>query len=197
MIWIELASLLGGYLVGSVLFGPIIADVAGLGDLRRIGSGNVGATNVLRTGRSDLALATLLLDGAKGWFAVYLIQWIGGDAAAAALGAVLGHMFSLWMGFRGGKGVATGLGVLLALAPPVAIAAIVAWVLLALLTSRSSAGALAAFTAAPIAALGLGNDRVAVATLLIALLVFVRHRDNWTRLIDGTEPRIGASKTAA
>ncbi len=189
-----LAAAVAGYLLGSIPFGLLLTRAAGLGDIRRIGSGNIGATNVLRTGRRGLALATLLLDGGKGAAAVLLASRFGADAAlAAAFGAIIGHLFPIWLSFRGGKGVATGLGVILAAFWPAGLAACAAWLAGAALSRRSSVGALAAFAAAPAAALAWGRPAVAALLLLIAALVYMRHSANIRRLIAGTEPRIGRS----
>jgi glycerol-3-phosphate acyltransferase PlsY len=196
---IYLLALLVGYLPGSIPFGLILTRAAGLGDIRRIGSGNIGATNVLRTGNRKLAAATLLLDGAKGAVGVWLGYRIGlaetGFAELGGLGAVLGHLYPCWLGFRGGKGVATGFGVLLAAAWPVGVAAGAVWLLVARLSRISSAGALSAFAAAPFLALIFGYGAPALLAFVIALLVFLRHAENIRRLIEGTEPRVGASKT--
>ena len=186
-----------GYLCGSVPFGLLLTRAAGLGDIRDIGSGNIGATNVLRTGNKQIAAATLLLDGVKGAAAMLLIGWLlGGEGApwpvlATGLGAVIGHMFPIWLGFRGGKGVATGLGVLLAASFPVGLIACAVWLGGAKLAKISSVGALGAFAAAPVAALLLGNWPVAVLALLVGVLVWARHHENIRRLLAGTEPRIG------
>jgi glycerol-3-phosphate acyltransferase PlsY len=181
------------YLLGSIPFGLLLTRAAGLGDIRTIGSGNIGATNVLRTGRKGLAAATLVLDGFKGVLAVVLARHFGEAAPLCAGFAVFcGHLFPVWLGFRGGKGVATGLGVLLAAAFPVGLIACAAWVAAAFLLRMSSAAALTAFAVAPLAALGLGHARVAVLALLIAALVYWKHGANIARLRTGTEPRIGS-----
>lgn len=186
-----------GYLLGSVPFGLLLTRAAGLGDIRRIGSGNIGATNVLRTGYRKLAFATLLLDGGKGALAVLLGIWLSGTNAGliAGGGAVLGHTFPLWLRFRGGKGVATAFGVLLGIAWWLGLLAGAVWILLAGLTRISAAGALAAFAVAPILAAFLARPAVAALAAAIALLVFIRHLPNIRRLIAGTEPRIGAAKS--
>jgi glycerol-3-phosphate acyltransferase PlsY len=189
-----LAAFVAGYLLGSIPFGLLLTRAAGLGDIRRIGSGNIGATNVLRTGRRGLALATLLLDGGKGAAAVLVAASFGADAAlAAAFGAIIGHLFPVWLSFRGGKGVATGLGVILAAFWPAGLAACAAWLAGAALSRRSSVGALAAFAAAPAAALAWGRPTIAALLLMIGALVYMRHSANIRRLIAGTEPRIGRS----
>ncbi len=182
-----------GYLFGSIPFGVLLTRLAGLGDIRAIGSGNIGATNVLRTGRKGLAAATLLLDAAKGAFAVGIFLILGPPGAElwAGLGAVIGHLFPVWLAFKGGKGVATGLGVVLMLAWPVGVIACLVWLAVAGVARLSSAAALAAFVAAPVAAYFLASGPVALVTLAIAALVIARHHANIARLLAGTEPRIG------
>ncbi|MBO0710221.1 MAG: glycerol-3-phosphate 1-O-acyltransferase PlsY [Acetobacteraceae bacterium] len=191
-----LLSLIAGYLAGSVPFGLLLTRAAGLGDIREIGSGNIGATNVLRTGKRSLAAATLLLDAAKGAAIVLLAARFAGPTAAfwAGLGAVLGHLFPVWLGFRGGKGVATGLGVLLACAWPVGLIACLTWLFAAAAFRYSSAAALAAFGLAPVTALLLAGPAVALLALVVGALVFVRHAENIRRLHAGTEPRIGRQR---
>jgi glycerol-3-phosphate acyltransferase PlsY len=190
-----LIALVGGYLIGSIPFGLLLTKAAGLGDIRQVGSGNIGATNVLRTGRKGLAAATLILDGLKGAVAVLLArQFLGDQDLVVGTAAVLGHLFPVWLGFRGGKGVATGLGVLLAAAWPVGLACCAVWLVAAKLLKMSSAAALTAFAAAPLFALVLSSPDHALMALLIAILVFWRHEANIRRLLAGTEPRIG--KTA-
>ena len=187
-------ALLGGYLIGSIPFGLLLTKAAGLGDIRKVGSGNIGATNVLRTGRKGLAAATLILDGLKGAVAVLLARYFLGDQdLVVGTAAVLGHLFPVWLGFRGGKGVATGLGVLLAASWPVGLACCALWLVAAKLLKMSSAAALTAFAAAPLFALILSSADHALMALLIALLVFWRHEENIRRLLAGTEPRIGKS----
>jgi glycerol-3-phosphate acyltransferase PlsY len=193
MIAALLAALVGGYLLGSIPFGLLLTRAAGLGDIRSVGSGNIGATNVLRTGRRGLAAATVLLDGGNGVAAVLLAGATAGPIAAlvAGVGAVLGHLFPVWLGFRGGKGVATGLGVLLAAAWPVGLAACAVWLVLALALRISSAAALGAFAAAPVVGWVLAGRAVALLALAVAALVYARHGANIRRLLAGTEPRIG------
>ena len=194
------ACILGGYLLGSIPFGVLIARQAGLGDLRKIGSGNIGATNVLRTGRKDLALMTLLGDGGKGLVAVLIARAIWGQDAGALAGAAafLGHIFPVWLGFKGGKGVATFFGVLLAAAWPVGLAAAATWLAVAFLFRYSSLGALSAAALSPLFAMGLYQPRSVVAlSLLMAVLIYVRHRENIQRLMAGQETRIGGGKKAA
>jgi glycerol-3-phosphate acyltransferase PlsY len=179
------------YLLGSIPFGLLLTRAAGLGDIRTIGSGNIGATNVLRTGNKGLAAATLFLDGFKGYLAVLIARHYGYPAPlCAGLAALLGHLFPIWLNFRGGKGVATGLGVLLAESFPVGAIACLTWLIIAFLFRYSSAAALAAFAAAPIAALALGHAHLAVLALIIAALVYWKHSANITRLRAGTEPKI-------
>jgi acyl phosphate:glycerol-3-phosphate acyltransferase len=193
-----LAALIGGYLLGSIPFGLIATRLGGAGDLRKVGSGNIGATNVLRTGRKDLALLTLLGDGGKGAAAVLIATALwGGDAGALAGGAAfLGHLFPVWLRFRGGKGVATFLGVLLAAAWPVGLAACATWLVVAVLARISSLAALVTAALAPLFAFLLHQPRAAlILAVFMAVLVFIRHHANIARLLKGEEPRIGAGKT--
>lgn len=185
-----------GYLLGSIPFGIVITRMLGLGDLRQIGSGNIGATNVLRTGNKGAALATLLLDAGKGGIAVLLARaLVGEDAAQIAGGAAfIGHLFPVWLGFRGGKGVATFLGTLLALAWPVGLAACATWVAAAGLFRISSLSALVAAVLAPAWAALLGESHAIALTMLMGVFVLVRHASNIRRILDGTEPRIGKGK---
>lgn len=195
MIW-TITAALGGYLLGSIPFGLLITRVAGLGDIRQIGSGNIGATNVLRTGRKDLALATLLLDSFKAGLAVLLFATLAGDrniGLIAGACAFLGHCYPIWLGFKGGKGVATYAG-LLVFASPLALAVgAPIWIGLFALTRISSLSALTAAAFVPAGALLLGETRFA-AFILLALsgLVFWTHRANIKRLLDGTEPKFGS-----
>jgi glycerol-3-phosphate acyltransferase PlsY len=188
-----IGAFLLGYLLGSIPFGLVLTRLAGLGDIRRIGSGNIGATNVLRTGNKTLAAATLLLDGLKGAVAVLLaVQFGPGDALlAAGIGAVLGHAFPLWLGFKGGKTVATSYGVLIAAAWPVGLCAGAVWLIMAGLSRISSLAALVSFALAPVFAALLADATVVKLALAIAVVVFVRHHTNIRRLIAGIEPRIG------
>jgi glycerol-3-phosphate acyltransferase PlsY len=182
------------YVLGSVPFGLLITRALGLGDLRTIGSGNIGATNVLRTGNKAAAAATLILDGAKGAVAVLLARWLAAEDAAqvAGLGAFLGHLFPVWLGFRGGKGVATFIGVLLALAWPVGLAVCGVWLAVAIVTRYSSLAALIAAASSTLWILPLGYGRLMVLGAVLTVLVYIRHLGNLKRLRDGTEPRIGA-----
>lgn len=200
------AAVAGGYVLGSIPFGVIATRLGGAGDLRKVGSGNIGATNVLRTGRRDLALITLLGDGGKGAVAV-LLAWLATRdgtveqqavlTSLAAGAAFLGHLFPVWLGFRGGKGVATFFGTLLAAAWPVGLAAAAAWLITAFLFRISSLAALVAVALAPALALALGRPKpIALLALFMALLVYVRHIENIRRLLKGQEPRIGAGKAA-
>jgi len=189
-----LAAALLGYLLGSIPFGLLLTRAAGLGDIRKIGSGNIGATNVLRTGRKGLALATLLLDGAKGAAAVLLGLYLAGipGLALGGLAAVLGHLFPVWLKFRGGKGVATGFGVLIAAAPLAGLISGAVWLAVAFATRFSSAGALSAFVAAPLLAWAVGAPASVICLAAsVAVLVWARHHANIRRLLAGTEPRIG------
>lgn len=190
-----LGALIGGYLLGSIPFGLVLARLAGLGDIRKTGSGNIGATNVLRTGRKGLAALTLVMDGGKGALAVALAGLWGPDTQLmAAAGAVLGHSFPLWLRFKGGKGVATALGVLLAIAWPVGLAACATWVVLAVLVRYSSLAALVSLAAAPVYSWWLMGDlQLAQMTGFIAVLVCLRHHGNIRRLVKGEEPKIGRS----
>ncbi len=186
------AVLAAAYLLGSVPFGLLLTRFTGAGDLRAIGSGNIGATNVLRTGRKGLAAATLLLDLAKGAAAVLLARsLLPGSEALAALAAVIGHCFPVWLRFNGGKGVATTMGVALALAWPIGLAYAAVWLGVLGLTRISSLGGLCAVLAAPLAAWASGYGAYAPVLAAITLLVFWLHRANIARLLAGTEPRIG------
>ena len=182
-----------GYLLGSIPFGLLLTRAAGLGDIRSVGSGNIGATNVLRTGNKALAAATLLLDGLKGAVAVLLAAWLGGHDAVlwAGVGAVFGHAFPVWLGFKGGKGVATSYGVLIAATWPAGLAAGAIWLAMAAATRISSLAALVSFALAPVLAAALADLTVVKLALVIAVLVFARHHANIRRLLTGTEPRIG------
>jgi acyl phosphate:glycerol-3-phosphate acyltransferase len=188
-----IAVALLAYLLGSVPFGLVITRALGLGDLRAIGSGNIGATNVLRTGNKGAALATLLLDAGKGGIAVLIARALTAEDGAqlAALMSFMGHLFPVWLGFRGGKGVATFLGTLLALAWPAGLLACLTWLVVAGVSRISSLSALVAVAATPLWLALTGYGQGALMTLALAALVWLRHRDNITRLLAGTEPRIG------
>jgi glycerol-3-phosphate acyltransferase PlsY len=190
-----------GYFIGSIPFGLILTEIAGFGDIRKIGSGNIGATNVLRTGNKVLAAATLLLDGGKGAVAVLVARHLYGPEAAIVAGgaALLGHMFPVWLRFRGGKGVATGLGTLLAVAWPVGLIACGVWLLAAAVFRYSSLAALLAMAAAPVAAWFVADRQVAGLALFLGILVWLRHHENIRRLLRGEESkiRLGASKGKA
>jgi len=201
------AVLLGGYLLGSIPFGVIVTRLGGLGDIRKVGSGNIGATNVLRTGRRDLAAATLIADAAKGAIAAlgayYWTKQSGVFTDAklamvlAAGAAFIGHLFPVWLGFKGGKGVATFFGALFAVAPLVGALAAVTWLAMAAIFRFSSLGALAAAALAPLFAfLTHAGYPVIALTIFMAGLIFVRHHQNIARLIQGEEPRIGGGKSA-
>lgn len=183
-----------GYLMGSVPFGILITRAMGLGDLRSIGSGNIGATNVLRTGNKAAAAATLLLDGIKGALAVLLAGWMTGDSGAmqiAGLAAFIGHCYPVWLRFRGGKGVATFLGVVLALSWPVGLACCAMWLLAALVTRISSVGALMGAASSTVWMFAFARWDLLLTGIVLTALVFWRHRENLKRLKAGTEPRIG------
>ena len=188
-----IASLVFGYLLGSIPFGLILTRLAGLGDIRAIGSGNIGATNVLRTGNKGLAAATLLLDALKGTAAVLIVWRFGENAAlAAALGAYLGHCFPVWLKFKGGKGVATFLGVLLGLHWPTMVVTALIWLGVAAAKRYSSLAALVASTTAPIVLILFGRPEMALLCVVLTVLVWIRHRANLKRLFAGEESRIGA-----
>ncbi|EIZ80421.1 acyl-phosphate glycerol-3-phosphate acyltransferase [Novosphingobium sp. Rr 2-17] len=198
MNWIlaPIAATAVGYLLGSVPFGLILTRLTGAGDLRSIGSGNIGATNVLRTGRKGLAAATLLLDLLKGLAAVLIVARMWPDyAPLAALGALLGHCFPVWLGFRGGKGVATAAGVSFGLGWPIGLAYAVTWIGLLALVRISSVAGMTAAIVAPIVALALGQREAALVLAVIAALVLYLHRENIARLRAGTEPKVGSSKS--
>jgi acyl phosphate:glycerol-3-phosphate acyltransferase len=190
-----LLSFVIGYLLGSIPFGLLLAKFAGVGDLRQIGSGNIGATNVLRTGNKPLAALTLLLDLLKGTAAVWAGSHFGPYAAmAAGLGAFLGHLYPVWLGFRGGKGVATYIGVLLGLYWPAALVFCAVWLLVAAITRYSSLAALAASIASVGTLAVTGQSRLAVLFVLLTILLYIRHASNIERLVRGEEARIGETK---
>ncbi len=192
----NVSAFLFGYFCGSVPFGLLLTRLAGTADIRAIGSGNIGATNVLRTGRKDLAALTLLLDMVKGTAAVWIAAHVapGTPMFFAALGAFLGHLFPVWIKFKGGKGVATFLGCLLATAWQAALAFAAVWLAVAFLTRYSSAAALSASVTAPLVLLAIGKTAAALMFGLMAILLWQRHRANIARLVAGTESRIGSSR---
>ena len=184
-----------GYLLGSVPFGVILTRLSGAGDLRTIGSGNIGATNVLRTGRKGLAAATLVLDAAKGAAAVLIAEAVHpGWGILAAAAAFLGHLYPVWLRFRGGKGVATLLGIALALYWPIGLVFAVVWLALLAIVRISSLSGITAAASAPVAAAAFQRFDLVFLLLALALLVLWRHRENVERLLDGTEPRVGSAK---
>ena len=188
----SILALAFGYLLGSIPFGLLLTRLAGTGDLRAIGSGNIGATNVLRTGRKDLAAATLVLDALKGTAAVLMAGSFGPDLAIiGGLGAFLGHLYPVWLRFKGGKGVATFLGCLFALHWPTGFVFVAAWLGIAFLTRYSSAAALVASLAAPVSLLMFGHRPEAELFLALAVLLWFRHAENIRRLMNGTEGKIG------
>jgi glycerol-3-phosphate acyltransferase PlsY len=193
-VWpLYLAMFAGAYLLGSIPFGLVLTRLAGLGDVRKIGSGNIGATNVLRTGRKDLAAATLLLDALKGAAAVIIGWQVGGSdfAAVAALGAFLGHLFPVWLGFKGGKGVATYIGTLTACVPLAGLVFAGVWLLTAFLFRFSSLAALLGALVVPVFLYATENYQFAEVFVVLSLLLWVKHHANIRRLLAGTESRIG------
>lgn len=196
-LFVSIGVVLFSYLLGAVPFGLVITRLAGLGDIREIGSGNIGATNVLRTGRKDLALATLLLDAGKGAIAVLVTAFILGAlelSAAAGLAAFIGHCFPVYLGFRGGKGVATFFGTLFAISPLVGALSTITWLLVAAMFRMSSLSGLSAALAAPAFSFFLfsTNDWIFIAGM--GVLIFARHHENIGRILNGTESRIGGDK---
>jgi len=192
-----LSALLGGYLLGSIPFGVLLTRAAGAGDLRTIGSGNIGATNVLRTGRKGLAAATLLLDLAKGLAAVLVVGWIWpGEQPLAAAGALIGHCYPLWLRFRGGKGVATLMGIALGLGWPIGLVFAILWLGLLAITRISSLAGMAAAIGTPVTAAILGEFDLVPLLMALAAIVLWKHRANIARLVDGTEPRVGGARAA-
>ncbi|WCK03135.1 glycerol-3-phosphate 1-O-acyltransferase PlsY [Agrobacterium tumefaciens] len=189
---LALAALIG-YLLGSIPFGLILTRMAGLGDVRKIGSGNIGATNVLRTGNKKLAAATLLLDALKGTAAVLVANALWGYEASLVAGffAFLGHLFPVWLGFKGGKGVATYIGVLLGAAPLMMLAFALIWIATAFITRYSSLSALVAMVVIPVALWVLGPEKTAMLVTLLSVISWWKHRENIARLLAGTESRIG------
>lgn len=199
---LPLVALVIGYLLGSIPFGLLLTKAAGLGDIREIGSGNIGATNALRTGNLWVAAGTLIGDAAKGAVAVLLMAWVaqtaGGDAALlpglAALGAFLGHLYPVWLGFKGGKGVSTFIGVLLALHWPVGLLFCATWALVALISRYSSLSALVAALLTPVYLAWLNQWHLVGLSAVLVLLIYIAHRENISRLLAGTESRIGQKK---
>ncbi len=195
---VPLLSLLAGYLLGSIPFGVLLTKAAGAGDLRKVGSGNIGATNVLRTGRKGLAALTLILDGAKGAAAVLIVASAApGNEGLAAVGALLGHLYPVWLGFKGGKGVATFFGIMAALHWQSSIVYALVWIGVLALTRYSSAAGMAAAMLAPVAAAALGRFDLAILYLGFGLLIFWKHRANLDRLLSGTEPRVGGARESS
>lgn len=189
----SIVALIFGYLLGSVPFGLLLTRAAGLGDVRSIGSGNIGATNVLRTGNKGLAAATLILDMLKGTAAVLIAAHFGpGLGLWAGFGAFIGHLFPVWLGFKGGKGVATYLGILIGLAWPAALVFVAAWLLVAAVFRYSSLAALTAAVLVPIALWFQSTPEIALLFVVTSVIVFIKHRANISRLMAGTEGRIGA-----
>ncbi|MEI3853475.1 MULTISPECIES: glycerol-3-phosphate 1-O-acyltransferase PlsY [Ensifer] len=189
---LTLLSLGFGYLLGSIPFGLILTRMAGLGDVRKIGSGNIGATNVLRTGNRKLAAATLLLDALKGTAAAFIASYWGVEAGiAAGFAAFIGHLYPVWLGFKGGKGVATYIGVLLGLAPVMVLAFAVIWLAMAKISRYSSLSALVATAIIPVLLYAVGNGKVALLFAVMTIISWVKHRANIQRLIAGTESKIG------
>lgn len=196
-IWALVAAAVLGYLLGSIPFGLVLTRAAGLGDIRSIGSGNIGATNVLRTGRKGLAAATLLLDAAKGLVAVLICGLLGlWPAVAAGLAAVLGHMFPVWLSFKGGKGGATVLGVFLGLSWPIVAVGAVVWLLLLVTLRYSSVATLLSTAVGAASAWWLSPRPVAILAAVLVVLVWAKHHQNIRRLLAGTEPKIGQRKAA-
>jgi glycerol-3-phosphate acyltransferase PlsY len=191
--YVPIIALVFGYLLGSIPFGLLLTRAAGLGDVRNIGSGNIGATNVLRTGNKGLAAATLLLDMLKGTAAVLIAGTYGIEPAiAAGLGAFIGHLFPVWLGFKGGKGVATYIGVLAGLMWQAALLFCAVWIVVALVFRYSSLSALTACVVVPIALYFMGRTDLAILFAVLSVIVFIKHRANIARLLAGTEGKIGA-----
>lgn len=192
-----LAALVLGYFFGSIPFGLLLTKLTGHGDIRSIGSGNIGATNVLRTGNKKLAAATLILDILKGTAAVLIVSYFNKDLALiAGFSVFIGHIYPVWLGFKGGKGVATYLGILIGLAWPVALIFIAVWIVVALLTRFSSLSALIATIVAPLSLYMQGEGKTALLFALLTLIIFYTHRTNIQRLINGTESKIGEKNSS-
>lgn len=196
-IWVApTLALILGYLLGSIPFGVVLTRLGGAGDLRDVGSGNTGATNVLRTGRKGLAAATLVLDALKGWFAVWLAERLfPGQGPLAAAAAFLGHCYPVWLRFRGGKGVATTMGIAIALGWPIGVGFALIWLAVLALTRVSSVAGMAAAISAPVTAAAIGRFDLVPLLLALALLLVWNHRANLGRLMAGVEPRLGESAT--
>ncbi|MBM3598533.1 MAG: glycerol-3-phosphate 1-O-acyltransferase PlsY [Alphaproteobacteria bacterium] len=189
--WPFFAAAILGYLIGSIPFGLVLTRLAGYGDIRKIGSGNIGATNVLRTGSKGLALATVLLDGGKGAAAaLFFGQWGPDMAVLAGAGSYVGHCFPVWLKFKGGKGVATAAGILLVIAWQAALVTCATWLVVAIVFRMSSLAALVAATLAPVYAWYLVGNQAAQLALFLAVLIYIRHHENIGRLIRGTESKI-------
>jgi len=189
---LTLGCLVFGYLLGSIPFGLILTRMAGLGDIRSIGSGNIGATNVLRTGNKKLAAATLLLDALKGAAAAAIASRWGIEAGiAAGFAAFLGHLYPVWLGFKGGKGIATYIGVLLGLAPVIVLVFAAVWLAMAKLTRYSSLSALVATLVVPVVMLAAGYGKIGLLFVVMSIITWIKHRANIQRLLAGTEGRIG------
>ncbi len=194
-----MTAIIGGYLLGSIPFGVIVTRLAGVADVRSIGSGNIGATNVLRTGRRDLALMTLVGDAGKAMIAIALVRWKFGEEAGAIAGAAafLGHLYPVWLGFKGGKGVATFFGVFLVIHWEIGVVAGATWLLTAAIFRISSLAALTAVALTPVYVLALGQPRAfLISALFMGLLIYYKHLPNIQRLLKGTEPRIGGKASA-
>ncbi|MBB3657597.1 glycerol-3-phosphate acyltransferase PlsY [Rhizobium sp. BK650] len=191
---LALAAVVVGYLLGSIPFGLILTRAAGLGDVRSIGSGNIGATNVLRTGNKKLAAATLLLDALKAAAAAWIMAYLAGEEAGIIAGffAFIGHLFPVWIGFKGGKGVATYIGTLLGVAPLMVLLFAAVWLGTAFITRYSSLSALIAMLVIPVALLILGNEKVAAIMAIMTVISYWKHKANISRLMNGTESKIGA-----
>ncbi|MFC7050839.1 glycerol-3-phosphate 1-O-acyltransferase PlsY [Emcibacter nanhaiensis] len=189
---ILIAALAGGYLLGSIPFGLVLTRLAGHGDIRNIGSGNIGATNVLRTGNKFLAFLTVILDGGKGAAAALIAEYLTPGAGLFAGGAAfIGHIYPVWLKFRGGKGMATFLGTMLALSWPAGIACCLTWLVIALTFRISSLSALVAALLSPLYSYYISGTGLAILSCILCVLIFLRHKDNIKRLLQGTEPRIG------
>lgn len=198
-LWLYVAALAGGYFAGSIPFGLVLTRLAGLGDIRGIGSGNIGATNVLRTGRKGLAAATLILDGGKGAMVAVVLKLLTDDPLPSMVGglaAIFGHNFPVWLQFKGGKGVATTFGVMLAAAPLIGVMACATWIVIAFVFRISSLSALVALALAPVYAYFLGYPTESAMFAILGVLGWVRHAANVGRLLRGEEPRIGAKHPA-